>query len=455
MNKTLRYSLWGVLTAFCSFLSAQTTVKFDFTGDEAYGMTLLSGTTSEYNPETYVMTEGDVTITLNGKTRWWKATGGNELRFYSSSNFEASVPEGNTITGIKLTSKAANNFTSEIGTYDNGEWTGSANPVKIGCTLAKGNTPITVIEVTYQAADAPVKKAPKLAFSETTTTANLGEEFTAPTLSKETTAEVTYASSDESVATVDAATGEVTLVAVGTTTITATAPENDEYSAGSASYTLNVAAAVLSEVNEPYEETFEMGIGSFTIENVNLEEGLSYVWNHDSKYKYMKASAFVGGGNKVSESWLVSPTIVLSEAEVIRKVSFDQCISKYFNGTEAESATLWVKEEGGEWKQLTITYPEIEEGKNWSAFETQEVSLAGYEGKKIQIGFKYTSTAEAAGTWEIKNFKVSTEQGGTGINTVKVAANEADGAIYNLAGQRLEKAQKGIVIRNGKKVIVK
>ena len=77
-----------------------------------------------------------------------------------------------------------------------------------------------------------------LSFSSESVTAVLGQPFTAPTLSGAKTT-VSYASSDASVATV-ASDGTVTLVGVGTTTITATAAASDEYNAGSASYTLKV-----------------------------------------------------------------------------------------------------------------------------------------------------------------------------------------------------------------------
>ena len=42
----------------------------------------------------------------------------------------------------------------------------------------------------------------------------------------------------------------------------------------------------------------------------------------------------------------------------------------------------------------------------------------------------------------------------TAISEINGAAAE-NGAIYNLAGQRVNKAQKGVFIVNGKKVIVK
>ena len=85
------------------------------------------------------------------------------------------------------------------------------------------------------------KEAAGLSFGEVTKfTADLGSTFTSPTLTKTTDAAATYTSSETSVATVDATTGAVSLVAAGQTTITATTPETDTYAAGSASYTLTV-----------------------------------------------------------------------------------------------------------------------------------------------------------------------------------------------------------------------
>ena len=43
----------------------------------------------------------------------------------------------------------------------------------------------------------------------------------------------------------------------------------------------------------------------------------------------------------------------------------------------------------------------------------------------------------------------------TGIQNVKTAAQAQDGAIYNLAGQKVDAAFKGLVIKNGKKMIQK
>ena len=444
MNKFLRISLFSLLAMLSCGLYAQT-ATFDFTGDEAYGMPLLSGSTQDYNQDPYNCTEGNVTLTLAGRTRWW-AGSPNHLRTYSGSTVTVSVPDNYIITSIVFTSpnSTAKNLSTTVGTYDNGgTWTGTANSVDFACSAtSRFNT----IEVTYQDATEPVKKDPGLVFSETDVTATIGESFTAPTLTKETTAEVTYSSDNEEVATVDAQTGEVTIVALGTAKITAQAAENDEYAAGSASYTITVKNPVFTEVTLPYSETFKDDQGSFVIEDVNLSD-LTYVWKHDN-YGYMKASAYAGQ-NKASESWLISPTIDMTNIKEAT-LTFDQCINKFF-GTVGDEATLWVKEDGGNWNQIVITYPELPAEGNWAEFETQTVDLTSYAGKKIKIGFKYTSTEQAAGTWEIKNVSVTGLV--TGINKVENDTEDANAPAYNLAGQRVNKSYQGIVIKNGKKYI--
>lgn len=84
-----------------------------------------------------------------------------------------------------------------------------------------------------------------LAFAEDSYTATIGETFTTPTLTNPHSLPVSYASSKETVATVNAETGAVTLVGAGTTTITASFAGNDTYAAGEASYELTVSKAPL------------------------------------------------------------------------------------------------------------------------------------------------------------------------------------------------------------------
>ena len=85
------------------------------------------------------------------------------------------------------------------------------------------------------------KKNVSMSFNPATCDATLGKEFTEPTLTlSEEVTPIVYSSSDENVAKVDAETGEITLVGMGTTTITATYDGDEVHDPATAQYTLNV-----------------------------------------------------------------------------------------------------------------------------------------------------------------------------------------------------------------------
>lgn len=117
----------------------------------------------------------------------------------------------------------------------------------IGFRANKNAIYIQTIVITYESAgQIEVKKDAEVSFGETTSfTVELGQEFTAPTLTKATPAAAKYASSNAEVATVDETTGDVTIVGAGTTTITASTEGTDEYNPGRASYTLKVVKPVV------------------------------------------------------------------------------------------------------------------------------------------------------------------------------------------------------------------
>lgn len=90
-----------------------------------------------------------------------------------------------------------------------------------------------------------VKGAPSLSFPEKSYTVEMGDVFSTPKL-EGLPEGVTpaYTSSNTDVATIDAATGEVKIVGVGTTTITVTSPETGIYEGAMTSYELNVKAPI-------------------------------------------------------------------------------------------------------------------------------------------------------------------------------------------------------------------
>lgn len=90
-----------------------------------------------------------------------------------------------------------------------------------------------------------VKGAPSLFFPEKSYTVEMGDVFSTPKLNGLPTGVIpAYTSSNKEVATVDVATGEVTIVGIGTTTITVTSSNTDIYEEATASYVLNVKAPI-------------------------------------------------------------------------------------------------------------------------------------------------------------------------------------------------------------------
>ena len=143
--------------------------------------------------------------------------------------------------------------------------------------VAAGNAKITAKfagDDTYKTSTASyeiiVKGAPSLSFPEKSYTVEMGDAFTAPKL-EGLPEGVTpaYTSSKEEVATVDAATGEVKIVGVGTTTITVTSPETGIYEGATTSYELNVKAAI-------YKVEFDFTTNDWNLPEISKKEKASY-----------------------------------------------------------------------------------------------------------------------------------------------------------------------------------
>ena len=99
-----------------------------------------------------------------------------------------------------------------------------------------------------------VKADPGLYFEETEFTADVKDDFTAPTLVNPHGVQVAYSSSDEEIALVDGKTGEVVFMGDdGLVTITATFEGDDNFEAGSASYTIMVSNSEIEPETFFYE----------------------------------------------------------------------------------------------------------------------------------------------------------------------------------------------------------
>ena len=191
----------------------------------------------------------------------------------------------------------------------------------------------------------------------------------------------------------------------------------------------------------------------FTFEDGTLPEGLTYVWTRDKNYNYMKASCFKSGNHAVEGAFLVSPVLDLTNRNEIT-LTFNQALGFCTAEQAAEMLSLWVREENMDWSvELPIqAWPAAVEGKNFTAFESAgEYDLDQFKNKKIQLGWKYTSTTEVGPTWEIDAVKV-TGKIDNAISNIEADVN-APVEYFNLQGVRVANPENGLyIMRQGNKV---
>ena len=143
------------------------------------------------------------------------------------------------------------------------------------------------------------KAAAGLAFAESSIKKKTTDAAFTNALTKATTAAVTFTSDNTAVATVDSATGEVTIKGVGTATITAEAKAVTNYNAGTATFTLTVEKPVegfsdVQDLSHPYYNAIywaaEAGItkgypdGTFGIDrDCTRGEMMMFLWRYVGK----------------------------------------------------------------------------------------------------------------------------------------------------------------------------
>lgn len=418
------------------FAASAAEITFDFVNND-YGMSRESGTSSYYNPDSCAITQGGVTITLtkgtgNG-TRLWS----DGLRFYKKAGPMTIASASGAISKVVITTKTATDTQYfETEGYSEGTWAGSAASIEFAVKeFTSSNIAVKTIVVTVDGESS--KKEAGLAFDATTATAVIGSDFTAPVLTKATNATITWTSTNEEVATVNE-NGEVTLVAAGTTTIKAAAAENDEYYAGGAQYTLTVKNA------RPADEVYfglEMDDNGWVYENEDVPESVGQVWQFSiyQNHGQLTGTAYKGGNN-AAIAFAISPVIDLTNCTNV-KAQFEHAC-KY--NANLDMCRFIVREaETEEWTDLEVA--------NWPAGVDNEfissglVDLKAYDGKKIQLGFKYASEDDGACTWRVRDLSVLKNQL-TSVEAIEAAETDAPAVFYNLQGVRVANPSNGVFI---------
>ena len=366
---------------------------------------------------------------------------------FASETINATLGEAVPANALTKGTDAAVVYTSsnvEVATVDAA--TGEVTLVAAGTTTIKAATEATEkykageASYTLVVVDPNAKKPANLAFANATVTVDLSEAVPANALTKDTDAAVVYTSSNVEVATVDAATGEVTLVAAGTTTIKAATEATETYEAGEATYTLTV----MDKAEIVYENDGKTDASGFTFE---VGEGEN-PWKFSSYG--MTGDAFEIAG-KTADAYAVSPVFDLTNR--IKPISITQTFAYNFITVAQvpEYFTIAVREEGAtEWTVLTAA-PAPEAMNKWTYVDDYAIDLGAYEGKKIQIGYHYVADGTVCGGWQIKNFLVKGKKS-SAVSDITVEDSDAPVVYYNMQGVRVANPANGLYIRvQGKK----
>ena len=408
MKKLLRYSLTLVFALVASVGFAQTT--FDFDNDYKTLFPSLPGVSTstgsndgDFNEATTCTVDG-IAVTVSAKeegnpnaNRIW--TSSARLRMYSGT-LTIQAPEGKQITKIDIAQKKWNaNNKVDNGTIDNkGNWTGSAN--KVVYSIA-GNTQIKSMTVTLGEGGAPQPPV-EITYTDVASVKDLLANYTEDTKNLNltlTNAKVTYV---------------------------------NEYNGTINTYVREGDAAI-----ELRTLGFNMPVNSILTGKVKVDLKFNY------GVPYLAANA---GTDDES----ITVTESTEAAQPIEATVADILANKYLN----DLVTI---------KNFTFSKKEYQAGKfNYYANDGEQKIMIFDKFNKVggvaelTEGEKYTVTglygAIFKGTPEILPTQAVVPGSSTGITNITTSA--ADNApIFNLAGQKVGKSYKGVVIKAGKKMI--
>lgn len=403
MNKFLRYSLSLVLAFVASVTFAQE-VTFDFDNDYKTLFPELKGTSSSNSKDgditkAMTCTDNGISVTVSAKT-----SGSNENRIWSSSprlrmysgTLTIQAPADKKIASIDIihNEKWNDKNKADVGTDNKGSWTGDAN--KVVYTIA-GNTQIKSIKVTL--AGTKIEYTDAASVKELLANNKEAKDYINLKL---TNAKVLYVNSYK---------GTVnTYVREGDTAIEMR--------------TLGIDMPVNSII-------------SGTVK-VNLA--------YDAGIPYLSASKETNGDNlKITESEEAAEPVIATVKDILDgKYTNDLIKIKEFTFSKEEYAT-------GKFNYYA------NDGENKIMIYDKFSGIGGVS--KLTEGEKYTLTGIFGVIFknnpEVLPIKAVEKLEPTGITNITADEAAKNAPVYNLAGQKVTKAYKGVVIKNGKKMIQK
>ncbi|MCI6307560.1 MAG: hypothetical protein MR613_03740 [Prevotella sp.] len=406
MNKILRFSMMAVLALVANIGFAQTTILWqeDFSSYKANDVP--NGGTYNYACEV----EGTKVYKEN-------LAGGDapELLVKTKGSFSATVALNGVSGQLTLTYKAKNNTKTTVENATAGDLVKTGYDVSLPITVAAGTASITIKIANEGSKNVRLdniklfqgvgKKAPGLSWGTATRTVTIGaEDNEFPTLTNTYNLAVKYSSDDPDVAAIDATTGEITLVMAGKANITAEFEGNDEYEAAKVSYELTVKDVPSVDLKNTPETAYTV---AKALELINAGEGL-------------EANVYVKGQ--------------ITNIQDVDTGDFGNATYTISDDATAANALLIYR---GYY---------YDKGKFTSKDQIKVGDVVVVYGKLVKFYEKFEMNSG--------NHIYSINGVVSGVDNITVDKN-VDAPAYNVAGQRVNDAYKGIVVKNGKKYLNK
>lgn len=330
-------------------------------------------------------------------------------------SFSATVALNGVSGQLTLTYKAKNNTKTTVENATAGDLVKTGNDVSLPITVAAGTASITIKIANEGSKNVRLdniklfqgvgKKAPGLSWGTATRTVTIGaEDNEFPTLTNTYNLAVKYSSDDPDVAAIDATTGEITLVMAGKANITAEFEGNDEYEAAKVSYELTVKDVPSVDLKNTPETAYTV---AKALELINAGEGL-------------EANVYVKGQ--------------ITNIQDVDTGDFGNATYTISDDATAANALLIYR---GYY---------YDKGKFTSKDQIKVGDVVVVYGKLVKFYEKFEMNSG--------NHIYSINGVVSGVDNITVDKN-VDAPAYNIAGQRVNDAYKGIVVKNGKKYLNK
>ena len=113
--------------------------------------------------------------------------------------------------------------------------------------------------------------------------------------------------------------------------------------------------------------------------------------------------------------------------------------------------------EDATWDMLDANFPPLKASGGFTDFVSSgDISLNNYGGKNITLAFRYTSNSSACYAWEVTDVKVVAFNDPDALPLIAEGEQTQQSVYtYDLTGKIVPWNTKGIVIRNGKKILQK